>query len=140
MVTEETRKAYHNAVYKVFALPDFTFRIGKKCKNLSLLYATSGQDCAAFITAANPEGEPHDDEFNAEQNRLLRTTLESMGYELLPGVGVDPRGKWKAEESFLALGISQENALKLCAVWEQNAVVWIGPDAVPQLLFIDEED
>ena len=54
----------------------------------------------------------------------------------MDGAGADPTGAWPAEKSFLALGVGEEAARNLGNCFHQDAVVWVGPDAVPRLLLL----
>ena len=55
---------------------------------------------------------------------------------VLPGIGVAPPGHWPGEPSVLALGISRDTAARLGNEYRQNAIVWIGADRIPVLIFL----
>ena len=52
------------------------------------------------------------------------------------GMGEHPSGQWPGEPSFLILGLPLDAAKQLGARHEQNAIVWCGTDAVPQLILL----
>jgi len=51
-------------------------------------------------------------------------------------VGQHPSNRWAPEPSFLVLGLSLEAAKALGSRHEQNAIVWCGIDATPQLVLL----
>jgi hypothetical protein len=54
----------------------------------------------------------------------------------IPGIGVHPTGEWRGEPSYLVPGLSREAAEELGRQFEQNALIWSGADAVPELLLL----
>ena len=48
----------------------------------------------------------------------------------------DPTEAWEPELSYLTFGISAEYARRLGSLFRQDAVVWAGEDAIPQLLLL----
>jgi hypothetical protein len=51
-------------------------------------------------------------------------------------MGQHPSNKWPGEEIFLVLGLYFEAAKALGERFGQNAIVWCGIDAVPQLIVL----
>ncbi len=78
---------------------------------------------------------------DAHSNQLRKGDLagdlryRSLSY--LSGEGRHPSNGWPAEPSLLVLGLALQAAKSLGRRHEQNAVVWSGPDAVPQLVMLD---
>lgn len=136
-LTDSLRNAYsatHFVVVDVHA--PFILRIGQASKPLAELYAQFGVDCAAFITAYNPYSETATDEQNeAKQSELLQD-LSNMGLVCINGQGEDPDGEWPSEASVLVLGISKGDAELIGMKYRQNAIVWMGADCVPELVFL----
>ena len=64
--------------------------------------------------------------------RLL-AWLPSHGYAWLPGAGIGDTGNWPPEASVLVLGANEVVADELCVLFEQNAVLVNGKDAIPRL-------
>lgn len=62
--------------------------------------------------------------------------LESVGKQVIPGFGVAEDGSAPGEESVLALNVSLDEAREIGNHYKQNAIVWIGEDAVPQLILL----
>ena len=135
-VSEELREAYRSTHFNVLEPKPFTLRIGESSPDLLELYHVHDVSSAAFLTAWNPfsvETARHDNE--AAQKRLLER-LEEMQTVVFSGIGEDASGQWPGEPSILALGISRDQAMQLGNEFQQNAIVWIGADCVPGLVFL----
>jgi hypothetical protein len=114
----------------------FILRIGVHSKNLDRLYQDTGQSCALFITAFNPLGTQQSDEANLTAHERVGNHLRALTKFVIEGEGVDPGRQWPAERSFLAIGIDRDTAVLLGQRAHQDAVVWAGQDAVPELLLL----
>ena len=117
----------------------FVLRVDRYSAPLSQLFSASGHRCAAFITACNPFSLPRSLEANHAACGRLRDAL--IAYvphpgQIIEGEGSGPSGGWPGEESFLALGLDLETSQALGRKFEQNAIVWAGPDAVPRLILL----
>lgn len=129
-------RAYRATNYVVFAEPTFALRIGEHSAPLASLFTQRGVSCAAYITAWNPEGVAVDQEKNEAAQRWLRAETEELGFECVGGEGSGEIGDWPPEESLLILGCNRNRAKKLGHQFKQNAVVWVGADAVPELIML----
>ena len=130
-------EAYLDTQYRVGVGPDaFVLRVGEHSPALALHYAAMESDCALFITAFNPLGQEQDDDANKEAHARLGTVLHPLASAIIKGEGSDPSGKWSPENSYLAFGIDADSARELGRSFQQDAVVWIGKDAIPQLLLL----
>lgn len=130
-------EAYLDAHYRVGVGPDaFVLRVGQYSPELASLYEQNSCDCALFITAFNPFGRKQDDAANHVAHARLGEDLRVVAAHLIEGDGADPTGQWPAERSYLAFGIDADAARVLGRRFQQDAVVWIGNDAVPQLLLL----
>ena len=78
---------------------------------------------AAIITAWNPRSEPHSLQENKRRNRNLRISVSKKNYNVFEALGQGNDPSWPAEESFLILGITKEEAGKLAVDYGQNAFV-----------------
>ncbi|MEP7116497.1 MAG: DUF3293 domain-containing protein, partial [Acidobacteriota bacterium] len=87
-------------------------------------------------TAYNPKSEAQDVEVNAEAHMRLGAELVAAGHQPVEGVGQAPDGRWPAERSYLVLGMDIDVAQATGRRYGQNAVVWVGPDAVPALVLL----
>ncbi len=135
MLTRELLDAYLNTHYRVeHSAGPFTLQIGQQSHQLLELLQVTGQHSAVFITAWNPYSQPVSAEENTHAQWKLLNDLRGMGCMVIPGVGLDPSGQWLGEDSLLATGLSQAVSLNLGRKYSQNAVIWCGEDAIPQLL------
>lgn len=136
-ISQEKIKAYKATHYRAGVGPSaFVLRIGKYSPELSQHYLASGTNSALFITAFNPFGEEQGNEANETAHAKLGEVLRARVADVTEGAGADPTEKWKPEMSYLALGISAEDARELGRRFKQDAVVWAGEDAIPQLLLL----
>jgi hypothetical protein len=128
--------AYLHARYRVASPHSFVMRIGEYCPEIWELHEALAVKCSAFITAWNPLGALLDAASNGARNTALSRELQRRGQRYFDGVGEDPESIWPGEESFLVAGIERREAIELGNLYQQNAVVWSGSDAVPQLLML----
>ena len=135
-IDSSTVLAYRETEYRVHGEPGFILRVGQASADLRLAHERHNVDCSAFLTACNPFGEPFDAAANAARQAALGKELERRRLRFLPGVGQHPSGDWPGEESFLVFGLTLEAAKLLGVMFSQNAVVWAGADAVPQLVLL----
>ena len=73
---------------------------------------------------------------NDARQTVLARELQERDLTYIRGVGQHPTNGWTGEQSFLVLGLSRDDARMLGARHEQNAIVWCGPDAVPELVLL----
>lgn len=109
-----------------------TLRIGKVSEDL--LERLNGTHSAVYITAWNPYSDEVDQNANRAMNFKLHQELGWFtSHPVLPGVGVSEDGQWR-EDCFLAVGIDRLQATDLCVRFKQNAVVFIPPTGIPELI------
>jgi len=133
---EDLVGAYRATLYEVFGAEGLTLRIGAACGELSRLMAEHGARCAAFVTACNPRSQALSEEVNRERGATLLADLVAEGRVCLAGQGRHPDGGWPPEPSLLVLGLDRVAASELGRRWDQNAVVWVGEDATPELVLL----
>ena len=133
---QDLLRAYRATAYQVFAEPEFALRIGERSARLAELFDRNGKTCAAYITAWNPKGAACDPSFNAAAQERLAASVKELGLEYLKGEGKGEIGDWPPEESLLILGCTRSRAKKLGHAFKQNAVVWVGANAVPELIML----
>ncbi len=136
-LSESTLKAYLNADYKVLSKPPFSFKIGQLCTNLPQLLHEHHAICAAFITAFNPYGQLHTIEQNHEADDRLRAMIHAHQLSYCEGFGSDPDGQWEEEKSYLIINLALEPSKELARRFQQNALVWIDTEAIPQLVLLE---
>lgn len=135
-VADELREAYRSTHFNVLEPTPFTLRIGEQSHDLATLYRAHNVSTAAFLTAWNPLSRPTPLQENDRAQRQLERQLHMVADTVLPGIGEDASGQWPGEPSVLALGLSRETATSLGTDYRQNAIVWIGADRIPELIFL----
>jgi hypothetical protein len=113
-----------------------SLRVGVANPRLAALHKANNIVTSSFITAVNPFSKTLPDDTNAKRQALLVEELKQRNLVFIGGIGLHSSGKWPGEPSFLALGLDLHSAKMLGAKFEQNAVVWIGNNAVPQLILL----
>ena len=110
--------------------------IGAICTELGPLFTAHKVDCAGFLTAYNPRGTQQSDLKNEASHRLLHAQLSALGLTLIEGSGSEPGTNWPAERSYFVLGLTREAAREFGRAFDQDAIVWVGDDLVPQLVLL----
>jgi hypothetical protein len=117
-------RAYRNTAFEVdHAERHFAIWIGKRCEPLDALLRQHGQRQWAYVTACNPYSVRLAAADNARRQSALQAYLREAGFVIYPGRGVPAEPGWQSEDSFLVLGITREQALRVGAMFEQNAIV-----------------
>jgi hypothetical protein len=62
--------------------------------------------------------------------------LRERGLGAIEGSGSEEGAEWPAEKSWFALGLQLDPARALGRHFDQDAIVWVGADAVPQLILL----
>jgi len=128
--------AYRSTQYHVFSTPFFVLRVDQRSEELAALFEQSGVGCAAYVTAWNPLGMVTPDDINAAAHEQLRSDMRVAGYPFLDGEGRGISGDWPPETSILILGLPRTAAKKLGRRYRQNAILWAGADAIPNLIML----
>jgi len=135
-VDHDIIQAYLETDYHVYGDCPFTLNIGKACAELSALHKTYHSSGSAFITAENPFSRPLDPVLNWERHISLARELAARGFPFIDGTGKHPSNLWPGEASFLVFGLTLEEARDLGRHYGQNAIVWNGAGAVPELILL----
>ena len=128
--------AYRETECRVTEGEPLVLRVDELCPALLGLYRAKNVSCAAFRTAYNPFSQELTDAENALRQTDLASELKRRSLSYFEGVGQHPSGDWPGEPSFLALGLALEAARSLGKAYEQNAMIWCGADAVPNLVLL----
>jgi hypothetical protein len=134
-IDPDTIQAYLETHYCIEGDTPMILLIGEQNASLAALHAISHVESSAFITAWNPYSRRCDPATNARRQEGLAHELTKCGRQFIDGIGLHPTSKW-AEPGFLALGLSLDVAKELGSRYEQNALIWAGHDAVPQLVLL----
>ena len=118
------------------AAEDIVLRIGQCSERLAAMFAAQDIDCGAFITAVNPRGTRQPDAANERAHAELAQLLRAQGVAAIEGSGSAEGGDWPSEKSWFALALALEPAKALGRHFDQDAIVWVGADAVPQLILL----
>ena len=137
LVAAEKREAYFATNYCLGCSPaEVVLNIGKYNPRLTALFTEHRVTCGAFITAYNPEGTQQSTEANAHDHAALLAEVVALGLPFIEGEGADATGEWPAERSVFAYGMDKVTACRVGRQFHQDAIVWVGPDAVPQLVML----
>ena len=132
----ELIKAYQSAEYHVMSAKPFILELGKRSEGLADLAKQFKVVCVTFITAHNPCSKVLSDKENAKRNDQLKQGLDKLGLTIVIGFGQDPEMTRKKEDGFVVFGLGLDAAKELGVKYQQNAIVWCGADAVPQLVLL----
>lgn len=130
-------QTYQRTLYQVKAKPKgWILRIGQVSRRLESLYRQENLSTAVFITAYNPYSQKTSKAKNVSAQRRLVDEIRKGGFSFMPGVGKDPERKWSGEASLLVLGIPLKTVRGLAKKYGQNAIVFIGKNAIPRLVLL----
>ena len=133
----EKIRAYRATDYRLgHTDKDIVLTIGQRSERLAALFAGNAVTCGAFITAYNPQGTIQSDAANDQGHAELADKLRELGLQAIEGSGSEEGTEWPAEKSYFALGLALEPAKAIGTHFDQDAIVWVGPDAVPQLILL----
>ena len=133
----EKIRAYRATDYRLgHTDKDIVLTIGQRSERLAALFAGNAVTCGAFLTAYNPQGTIQSDAANAQGHAELASKLQELGLQAIEGSGSEEGTEWPAEKSYFALGLALEPAKAIGTHFDQDAIVWVGPDAVPQLILL----
>ena len=136
VIDQRSIQAYLETDYHVHGDALVTLNIGVANPTLSALHKAHRIESSAFITACNPFSQSCDESVNAERQAALARELQQRSLTYIEGIGQHPTNGWLGEPSFLVLGLPREAAKALGNRHEQNAIVWCGLDAVPELVLL----
>ncbi|CAG9172548.1 hypothetical protein LMG23992_02264 [Cupriavidus laharis] len=134
-IPQDVIQAYLETHYHVHGSAPTTLKVGEANTVLAALHDAADVTNSAYITACNPFSVEQEPARNAELQRAMAEALRQRGLRHIDGIGQHPTNDW-GEASFLVLGLSLNEAKALGAQLGQNAIVWCGADAVPQLILL----
>jgi hypothetical protein len=137
LIQPDKVRAYIATDYRLgHAEADTVLQIGVPSPGLAGLFAARGVDCGTFLTAYNPRGQLQSDRANDRAHIRLAERLADLGLTAIEGSGSEKGSKWPAERSYFAFGLALETAKAIGLEFDQDAIVWAGPDAVPRLVLL----
>ena len=135
-IDPDTIQAYLDTEYRVFGDSPFAINVGRRSEELASAHKSHQVECSAYITAWNPFSQIFSLESNQERQETLAQELARRSLRYFEGLGQHKSNQWPGEESLLVFGLTLEAAKTLGSKLEQNAIVWSGKDAVPQLILL----
>jgi hypothetical protein len=130
-------RAYLATAYRLgHTAQDIVLIIGKRSDRLAALFAECGVSCGAFLTAFNPHGSIQPHAANERGHAELADLLRKYGTAAIEGSGSAEGADWPTEKSWFALGLQLDPAKDIGRRFDQDAIVWVGPDAVPHLILL----
>lgn len=136
LLSPDLIEAYRKTHFHVEMENNFILKIDLQSSELLMWYEKFQVESSAFVTASNPYGKRLSDDENAIRNNQLYLQLEASYDHVVDGFGQDLLGDWPCENSFLIFDITLEKAKFLGNQYEQNAIVWCGASAIPQLILL----
>ena len=128
-------EAYENTNYYIYHDTEITINIAKKNIDLINLFKDKNLISASIITAYNPFSKIMTEEQNLSAQLQLKKMIEDSNLSYLDAIGQDIKKEWLGEPSFFIENISKENAIKLGKKFNQNAIVWVDKNLIPELIF-----
>lgn len=135
-IAEAVIQAYVETDYIVHTEPAITLRVAEQSPQMMKLHKQHRVTCSTFITAYNPYSKACTPELNLSRQQELISELKVRSLKFIEGIGQHPSNSWVGEPSLLVLGLSLEAAKTLGSRFEQNALLWIGADGIPELVFL----
>ena len=130
-------RAYLSTAYRLgHTEQDIVLCIGVRSERLAAQFAATGKHCGAFLTAYNPRGCMQSELANASAHSRLADVLQGLKYTFIEGAGIGTDGEWPAERSYFVPGMDLALAKSIGIQFDQDAIVWIGADAIPQLILL----
>jgi hypothetical protein len=130
-------RAYRASDYRIgYTDQAIVLQPGLRSAQIAQLFASHGVTCGSFITAYNPQGAQRSTAENEQAHQQLLTHIESLGFKCLEGEGSEAGTDWPAEKSCFALGLGREDATQIGHAFDQDAFLWVGECAVPELVLL----
>ena len=129
-------ESYLATEYQIDSIPKIALHINEHSESLARLFSVSQLACAAIISAYNPFSQLQSNDKNLISHELLRKHLSGYSCKTIESCNIDPIHSWPLEKSFFVLGLDLNTVRTLGQQFNQNAIVWIGADAIPQLILL----
>jgi len=136
IIDPDTCMSYLETQYHVHGNTPLTLQVGVANASLAAHYKALRVESCAYITACNPFSQSLEPSVNADLHVAFANELRQRSLKFVEGVGQHPSNRWPGEASYLVWGLSLEAAKALGIRHQQNAIIWCGLDAVPQLILL----
>ncbi len=136
VISPELLAIYRGSDYRVTdeGGREFVMHVDQPSPTLGALMARYGARSAVFVSAYNPASEPRTEAENRAAQARLEQEVVAQGCRIFQGVGEDPDGGCPGEPCLLVFDWPREKVLALGRAYGQNALLWVGTDAVPRLV------
>lgn len=129
--------AYLSTQYRAEVGQSLHLRIGQKLPTAtSRFFNEKNISTLAVVSAWNPASIRLAEAENQSRNEKLERKLQKTARLFLPGFNVSNAGDWLPEESFWAVDIMAQEAVRLGKFFGQNAIVWWEKMEVPELWWL----
>lgn len=136
MIPARLRQAFSNTRYRVQSPSGaFVLQVGRRSAALAHSPRAARQS-SVLVTAWNPAGRRRGLAANRAAQRRFGQRLRAWGISSWPTLAQDPKRLWPDERGALLFGVPQGLAAELGRALGQRAVLYIGMDAVPRLLWL----
>jgi hypothetical protein len=137
MIPPRLRQAFGQTRYRIQSPAGaFVLEIGRRSPALALWLRHRGQAGSVLVTAWNPAGQRRNLAANRAAEKRFQQRLRVWGIKGWPAVAQDPKGLWPDERGMLLFGVPEALARDLGRALGQKAVLFVGADAVPRLLWL----
>lgn len=128
---------YCRTVYQVgIGVDALNLHIDQYSKPLQELLVLKNVSNAVIVSAYNPFSQIQSHERNLTAHAALLEILRRDTVSIIESKNIDPSGFWADEKSICVFGMNIVTARALGRQFSQNAVVWIGCDAVPRIVLL----
>ena len=137
VIAKNLISGYRGTDYQIGAdFDSISLRIDQYSEPFAKLLTASKHPCAAIISAYNPCSQLQSNEENLAAHESLKNYFGRHSYLMIESLNIDPTDLWPAEKSFFVLSLDLSTAKLLGQQFKQNAIVWIGSDAIPRLILL----
>ena len=136
IIDPTTFQSYLETQYHVHGDTPLTLQVGIVNSSLAARYKALRVESCAYITSCNPFSQSLEACVNADLHAAFADELRQRSLKFVEGVGQHPSNRWPGEASYLIWDLSLETAKALGNRHQQNAIIWCGLDAVPQLILL----
>jgi len=137
LIAADKIRAYRATDYRLgHTAQDIVLAPGLRSDRLCELFLAKSAKSGAFLTAYNPRGIQKSVTENEQAHARLAAALAERGLDSIEGSGSEPGSSWPAEKSYFVFGLGRDGAIAFGQQFDQDAIVWVGKHAVPELVLL----
>ena len=129
----ELLEPYFETLFICDHYPDSPLQFGRFSQNWQDIFITQSINSLSVITAYNPFSQQDKQTDNIKRQERLFERLKQDGFEVLNGSGTSQDKQWQ-EPSFFVVDMDKAKLLEYLVFFEQTGGVWIGSEALPELV------